>query len=88
MRTTYRQLISEHEKIEACAALRLVDVADDTIASAELAVQLGELADFVDEHIEVEDGTTRVVDPGRLSGPWSEAWAEGKTAFLRLRGDW
>lgn len=88
LQASYRQLISEHEHIEACATALLADISDDTLPATDIAVQMSELATAVNVHIEVEEGIVSSVDHDRLTGPWTAAWVEGEAAFQRLRSDW
>ena len=88
MRPSYRQLISDHEQIEAEANQILVSVRDKSISAFELAASLVSLAETVESHIAVETGVISTFDDSKLTGPWVEAWHDGLTAFERLRRDW
>lgn len=88
MRPGYRQLIEDHEAIEAAAIALLSDLKDPDVSAEALSLQLVDLARVVEDHIAVEGEVVNGVDPSRLNGPWVEAWHDGMAAFERLRRDW
>lgn len=88
MQTSYKQLITEHDAIEAAANALLAAVDKGYASSTDLAVQLHTLAIVVEDHVEREDLIIAGLDETQLSGPWIEAWREGADAFVRLKSDW
>lgn len=55
MQTSYKQLITEHDAIEAAANALLAGLDKGYVSSADLAVQLNTLALVVEDHVERED---------------------------------
>jgi len=88
MQTSYKQLVTEHDAIEAAANALLAAVNKGFASSTDLAVQLNTLAVLVKDHVEREDMIIAGLDETQLSGPWIEAWREGADAFARLKSDW
>jgi len=88
MHASYKQLITEHEAIEAAANGLLADIANAKTTSAQLAQQLDNLAVAVQEHVAVEVRIVSAFDKTHLAGPWIEAWQEGLGASECLKADW
>lgn len=88
MHASYKQLITEHEAIEAAANGLLAEIDSARTTSAQLAQQLDNRAVAVEEHVAVEAGVVSAFEKTHLTGPWIEAWQEGLGAFECLKADW
>lgn len=88
MQASFRRFMSDHEEIEAAAAMLLIDVQTPSVGVDILFRQLKVLAETVEVHILVEDEVVKSLDLHSLTGPWQAVWAEGKSSFERLRSDW
>ncbi|RZL23788.1 MAG: hypothetical protein EOP64_07700 [Sphingomonas sp.] len=88
MQTSFKQLITEHDAIEAVANALLAAVEKGDAGSVDLAVQLNTLAVLVKDHVEREDMIIADFNEAQLSGPWIEAWREGADAFAQLKAEW
>lgn len=87
--TSYRELIQEHDEIEAATRI-LIDEINSSNSSSFTAVvtRLSNLADLVSEHVAKENAVLTTAQGKAAIACWGHEWTLAADSFEQLRDKW